>query len=56
MAEVTLIKNPAEQQLAAEWAAAKAKLPGAAPLRAAAFEQFARTRTSAPACRGMEIH
>ena len=43
MAEVTLIKNPAEQQLAAEWAAAKAKLPGVAPLRAAAFEQFART-------------
>ncbi|MGB9367534.1 MAG: Fe-S cluster assembly protein SufD [Xanthobacteraceae bacterium] len=42
MAEVTLIKNPAEQQLAAEWAAAKARLPGAAPLRAAAFEQFAR--------------
>ena len=31
MAEITLIKNPAEQQLAAEWAAAKAKLPGAAP-------------------------
>jgi Fe-S cluster assembly protein SufD len=42
MPDVTLIKNPAEQQLAAEWAAAKAKLPGAAPLRAAAFEQFAR--------------
>jgi Fe-S cluster assembly protein SufD len=42
MADVTLIKNPAEQQLAAEWAAAKARLPGAAPLREAAFEQFAR--------------
>ena len=42
MPDVTLIKNPAEQQLAAEWAAAKAKLPGAAPLRAAAFEQFAK--------------
>jgi Fe-S cluster assembly protein SufD len=42
MAEVTLIKNAAEQQLAAEWATAKAKLPGAAPLRAAAFEQFAK--------------
>jgi Fe-S cluster assembly protein SufD len=41
MADVTLIKNPAEQQLAAEWAVAKAKLPGAAPLRAAAFERFA---------------
>src|SRR3954471_10837470 len=42
MAEITLIKNPAEQQLAAEWAAAKAKLPGAAPLRNAAFERFAK--------------
>ena len=43
MPDVTLIKNPAEQQLAAEWTAAKARLPGAAPLRAAAFEQFAKT-------------
>src|SRR5947208_6970392 len=43
MAELTLMKNAAEQQLAAEWAAAKAKLPGAAPLRAAAFERFAKT-------------
>ena len=42
MADVTLIKNPAEQQLAAEWAAARAKLPGVAPLREAAFERFAR--------------
>src|ERR1044072_2834423 len=42
MAEVTLIKNPAEQQLAAEWVAAKGKLPGAAPLREAAFERFAK--------------
>jgi Fe-S cluster assembly protein SufD len=42
MAEVTLIKNAAEQQLAAEWAAAKAKLPGATPLREAAFERFAK--------------
>src|ERR1700760_2833920 len=41
MAELTLMKNAAEQQLAAEWNAAKAKLPGAAPLRAAAFERFA---------------
>src|SRR5213596_1730167 len=43
MAELTLMKNAAEQQLAAEWQAAKAKLPGAAPLRAAAFERFALT-------------
>ena len=43
MADVTLIKNPAEQQLAAEWASARAKLPGAAPLREAAFERFATT-------------
>ena len=42
MAELTLMKNAAEQQLAAEWLAAKARLPGAAPLRAAAFERFAR--------------
>src|SRR6266705_6692767 len=40
MAELTLMKNAAEQQLAAEWQTAKAKLPGAAPLRAAAFERF----------------
>src|ERR1043166_3631352 len=40
MAELTLMKNAAEQQLAAEWQAAKGKLPGAAPLRAAAFERF----------------
>src|SRR5205823_1784614 len=43
MAELTLMKNAAEQQLAAEWAAAKPRLPGAAPLRAAAFERFATT-------------
>src|SRR5437660_12419301 len=43
MAELTLMKNAAEQQLAAEWAAAKPRLPGAAPLRAAAFERFAAT-------------
>src|SRR5437016_10894989 len=41
MAELTLMKNAAEQQLAAEWAAAKARLPGVAPLREAAFERFA---------------
>src|SRR5947199_1323796 len=43
MAELTLMKNAAEQQLADEWQAARAKLPGAAPLRAAAFERFAAT-------------
>jgi Fe-S cluster assembly protein SufD len=41
MAELTLMKNAAEQQLAAEWQAAKARLPGVASLRAAAFERFA---------------
>jgi Fe-S cluster assembly protein SufD len=41
MAELTLMKNAAEQQIAAEWQVAKAKLLGAAPLRAAAFERFA---------------
>jgi Fe-S cluster assembly protein SufD len=43
MAELTLMKNAAEQQLAAEWQKARALLPGAAPLREAAFEHFART-------------
>src|SRR3954465_7514098 len=42
MAELTLMKNAAEQQLTAEWQAAKARLPGPAPLRAAAFETFAK--------------
>src|SRR3954469_2087403 len=41
MAELTLMKNAAEQQLAAEWQAAKARLPGATALREAAFERFA---------------
>src|SRR5687768_15699778 len=41
MAELTLMKNAAEQQLAAEWAEAKTRLPGAAPLREAAFERSA---------------
>jgi Fe-S cluster assembly protein SufD len=41
MAELTLMKNAAEQQLAAEWQAAKTRLPGVASLRAAAFERFA---------------
>jgi Fe-S cluster assembly protein SufD len=40
MAELTLMKNAAEQQLAAEWQAAKGRLPGATSLRAAAFERF----------------
>jgi len=42
MADVTLMKTAAEQQLAAEWQEAKARLPGVAPLREAAFAQFAR--------------
>ncbi len=41
MAELTVVKNAAEQQIAAEWQAAKSKLPGAASQRAAAFERFA---------------
>jgi Fe-S cluster assembly protein SufD len=41
MADLTVIKTAAEQQLAAEWEAAKARLPGPASLRAAAFERFA---------------
>jgi len=42
MPEIALIKNAAEQQLAAEWSAAKARLPGAAPQREAAFQRFAK--------------
>ena len=43
MADVTLMKTAAEQQLEAQWQGAKARLPGPAALRAAAFEQFAAT-------------
>src|SRR5262245_4031095 len=42
MADLTLIRTAAEQQLAAEWEAARARLPGQAPLRAAAFARFAK--------------
>src|SRR5205085_9215362 len=35
-------RNAAEQQPTAEWQAAKARLPGPAPLREAAFENFAK--------------
>jgi Fe-S cluster assembly protein SufD len=41
MAEVTLIKSAAEQQLEAQWQEAKGRLPGPAPVRAAAFDRFA---------------
>jgi Fe-S cluster assembly protein SufD len=43
MADVTLIKTEAEQQLEAQWQGAKARLPGPAALRTAAFQQFAAT-------------
>src|SRR6266536_1794759 len=43
MADVTLIKTAAEQQLTAEWQEANTRLPGAEPLRVAAFERFAST-------------
>ena len=42
MADVTLMKTPAELGLAAEWQEAKARLPGPAPLREAAFERFSK--------------
>src|SRR5262249_4765660 len=41
MADLTVIKTAAEEQLAAEWETARARLPGPASLRAAAFERFA---------------
>src|SRR3954454_18728870 len=43
MADLTLIKTAAEQQIAAEWEAAKEQLPGPAPFRAAAFARFAKS-------------
>jgi Fe-S cluster assembly protein SufD len=43
MADVTLMKTTAEQQLATAWEAAKGRLPGPAAVRAAAFERFAST-------------
>jgi Fe-S cluster assembly protein SufD len=43
MADVTLMKTAAEQQLTAEWEGARGRLPGPAALRAAAFERFAAT-------------
>jgi Fe-S cluster assembly protein SufD len=43
MADVTLMKTAAEQQLEAQWQDAKTRLPGSAPLRQQAFEQFAAT-------------
>src|SRR5262245_2121662 len=43
MADVTLMKTAAEQQLEAQWQDAKARLPGPAALRTAAFERFANT-------------
>jgi len=41
MADVTLMKSPAEQQLEAQWQEAKSRLPGPATMRAAAFDRFA---------------
>jgi Fe-S cluster assembly protein SufD len=43
MADVTLMRTDAEQQLEAQWQGAKARLPGPAALRATAFERFAAT-------------
>ena len=40
MADVTLMKTAAEQELAAEWQEVKARLPGPAALREAAFARF----------------
>ena len=40
MAQVSLLKTEAEQRIAAEWASAKARLPGPTSLREAAFRRF----------------
>jgi Fe-S cluster assembly protein SufD len=42
MAELSLIRTAAEQQIAAQWEAAKARLPGPAALRQSAFARFAQ--------------
>jgi Fe-S cluster assembly protein SufD len=42
MAELSLIRTAAEQQLAAQWEAAKGRLPGPAALRQSAFAYFAQ--------------
>ncbi len=41
MAELSLIRTAAEQQIAAQWEAARARLPGPAALRQSAFARFA---------------
>src|SRR5215472_300673 len=43
MADLSVIKTAAEQQIAAQWEAAKDRLPGPSALRRSAFEAFART-------------
>lgn len=40
MAQVSVLKTEAEQRIAAEWASAKARLPGPTSLREAAFRRF----------------
>jgi Fe-S cluster assembly protein SufD len=42
MAELSLIRTAAEQQIAAQWEAAKGRLPGPAALRQSAFACFAQ--------------
>src|SRR5438105_482572 len=43
MADISVMKTPAEQQFAAEWQAAEGRLPGARSLRSEAFARFAAT-------------
>ena len=40
MAQVSLLRTEAEQRIAAEWASAKARLPGPSDLRETAFRRF----------------
>jgi len=40
LAQVSVLKTEAEQRIAAEWASAKARLPGPTSLREAAFRRF----------------
>ena len=56
MAELTLMKNAAEQQLAAEWQAAKAQAAGRRAAARGRVRALRRGRPAASARRGMEIH
>ena len=56
MAELTLMKNAAEQQLAAEWQAAKAQAAGRRAAARGRVRALCRDRPAASARGGVEVH